>query len=145
MGTLSLSVHLDVYSLIKFKMPSISGTFSHVCSKESADFYVKCGFPAEMAEKMIGMKLSMKTVEFAEGKLACQMCFEGHPELGSCFLAYEGVANNLNLPHMDGKWTKSTLMKELKRSSTKTETSIQNFIRERSASMVFTRSANLTE
>ena len=65
--------------------------------------FLRTGFPAEMAEKMIGMKLSMKTVEFAEGKLACQMCFEGHPELGSCFLAYEGVANNLNLPHMGGK------------------------------------------
>jgi len=92
--------------LLSYKIQNafyIRNFFSHVCSKESADFYVKCGFPAEMAEKMIGMKLSMKTVEFAEGKLACQMCFEGHPELGSCFLAYEGVANNLNLPHMGGK------------------------------------------
>ena len=65
-----------------------------------------------MAEKMVGVKSTMKTVEMDdEKKLCCHFTIEGHPELSSCFVAHEGVANNLNLPHMGGKcvvhWNKT--------------------------------------
>jgi len=81
---------------------SLSGTFTNVATKEAVDFYISIGYPAEQANKMIGIKTTFKNVEFAEGKLACHFMFEGHPELNSAFLVYEGVPNKLNLPHMGG-------------------------------------------
>jgi hypothetical protein len=36
-------------------------------------------------------------------KICCHFQIEGLPELSSCFMAIEGVKNNLNLPHMGGR------------------------------------------
>ncbi len=65
-----------------------------------------------MAEKLIGVKSTMKTVDMGdEKKLACHFSIEGHSEMSSCFVAHEGIANKLNLPHMGGKcvvhWNKT--------------------------------------
>merc|ERR1712241_1078224 len=103
MGTLRVCLSTLTFTLFKkaFKM-SLSGTFTNVATKEAVDFYISIGYPAEQANKMIGIKTTFKNVEFAEGKLACHFMFEGHPELNSAFLVYEGVPNKLNLPHMGG-------------------------------------------
>ena len=64
-----------------------------------------------MAEKMVDTKMFMKIVDMSkdkdgkEGKhkICCHFQIEGLPELSSCFMAIEGVKNNLNLPHMGGR------------------------------------------
>ena len=65
-----------------------------------------------MAEKMIGVKSTMKIINLGDEKTLCILfSIEGHPEMGTCFVAHEGVANNVNLPHMGGKcivhWNKT--------------------------------------
>ena len=57
-----------------------------------------------MVEKMVGVKSTMKTVDMGdEKKMCCHFSIEGHPELSCCFVAHEGVANNLNLVFWGGK------------------------------------------
>ena len=70
------------------------------------------GYPKEMAEKLVGTKSTMKTVEMGdEKKLCCHFSIEGHPEMGTVFVAHEGIPNHVNLPHMGGKcvvhWNKT--------------------------------------
>ena len=65
-----------------------------------------------MAEKIIGVKSTMKIVNLGDEKKLCILfSIEGHPEMGTCFVAHEGVANNVNLPHFGGKaivhWNKT--------------------------------------
>ena len=65
-----------------------------------------------MAEKIIGVKSTMKIVNLGDEKTLCILfSIEGHPEMGTCFVAHEGVANNVNLPHFGGKsivhWNKT--------------------------------------
>jgi len=87
------------------------GDFTYRFTKEACDFYVAQGYPREMAEKMIDTKMFMKIVDMSkdkdgkEGKhkICCHFQIEGLPELSSCFMAIEGVKNNLNLPHMGGR------------------------------------------
>jgi hypothetical protein len=91
---------------------SVYGTFTTVATKEAADFYVVCGYPKEMAEKLVGTKSTMKTVDMGdEKKLAWHFSIEGHPEMGACCVTHEGVPNHVNLPHMGGKcvvhWNKT--------------------------------------
>ena len=65
-----------------------------------------------MAEKIIGVKSTMKIVNLGDEKKLCILfSIEGHPKMGTCFVAHEGVANNVNLPHFGGKsivhWNKT--------------------------------------
>ena len=65
-----------------------------------------------MAEKIIGVKSTMKIVNLGDEKKLCILfSIEGHPKMGTCFVAHEGVANKVNLPHFGGKaivhWNKT--------------------------------------
>jgi len=52
---------------------------------------------------MLGVKSTMKVVDMGSGKMFAHIQIDGHPELGSCSVVQEGIANNVNLPHMGGK------------------------------------------
>jgi len=56
-----------------------------------------------MSEGMLGVKSTMKVVDMGSGKMFAHIQIDGHPELGSCSVVQEGIANNVNLPHMGGK------------------------------------------
>ena len=61
------------------------------------------GYPRELAEKMVGVKTTMKVVDMGESKMFVHFVVDGHPELSSCFVCQEGIENNVNIPLFGGK------------------------------------------
>ena len=56
-----------------------------------------------MAEKLLGVKTTMKVVDMGGGSMFVHFVIDGHPELGNCFVCKEGVVNNVNSPLFGGK------------------------------------------
>merc|ERR1712212_778244 len=87
------------------------GDFSYRFTKEAADFYTSVGYPRDIADKMVGVKMWMKNVDMSrdkdgkEGKhrVCSHFNLEGFPEYSSCYVATEGEKNMINFPLMGGR------------------------------------------
>merc|ERR1712038_422159 len=113
--------HFDLtYPSVNFKKSKMApsnhefcrfGDFSYRFTKEAADFYTSVGYPRDIADKMVGVKMWMKNVDMSrdkdgkEGKhrVCSHFNLEGFPEYSSCYVATEGEKNMINFPLMGGR------------------------------------------